>query len=45
VADHNAKLAEKEMRAHLYNTRQYLESIVRETHIPKNFLKTSGGES
>jgi len=45
VADHNAKLAEKEMRAHLYNTRQYLESIVRETHVPKNFLKTSGGES
>ncbi len=31
VVDHNAKLAEKEMRAHLTNTRQYLESIVRET--------------
>lgn len=39
VSEHNAKLAEKEMRAHLYNTRQYLESIVRETTLPESTKK------
>lgn len=31
VAEHNPKTAEKEMRAHLYDTRKHLESIVLET--------------
>lgn len=35
VAAHNPKLAEKEMRAHLCNTREYLECIVRETALPE----------
>ncbi|MEA4952589.1 MAG: FadR/GntR family transcriptional regulator [Aminivibrio sp.] len=45
VAAHNAKTAEKEMRAHLCNTREYLESIVRETALPEISKNQSGGGS
>lgn len=45
VAAHNAKTAEKEMRAHLCNTREYLESIIRETALPEGSKKQSGGGS
>ena len=45
VIDHNSKLAEKEMRAHLYNTLQYLESIIRETELPETPENQSGGGS
>jgi len=45
VIDQNSKLAEKEMRAHLYNTLQYLESIIRETELPEPPKNQSGGGS
>ncbi len=45
VIDRNSKLAEKEMRAHLYNTLQYLESIIRETELPETPKNQSGGGS
>lgn len=43
VSEHKGKTAEKEMRDHLYNTREYLKGIVRETALADKKRKSGGG--